>query len=101
MDAISDSTGFVDSTITLLERLLAVGIEDAVVMTGYDDCAIGVLERCVMDPIVIYDKAKIIEQLLDEGCDDHAGANEFYEYNHLGAWGGDKTPGFLIRLPGI
>ena len=54
-----------------------------------------------MDPIVIYDKAKIIEQLLDEGCDDHAGANEFYEYNHLGAWGGDKTPGFLIRLPGI
>ena len=101
MDAISDPTGFADSTLTLEERLLDVGVEDALVMTGYDDCAIGVLERCKMEPIVIYDKAKVIKQLMDEDCDNEYGANEFYEYNQLGGWHGDKTPGFLIIFPEI
>ena len=101
MDAISDPTGFADGTLTLEERLLDVGIEDGLVMTGYDDCAIGVLERFGMEPIVIYDKAKVIKQLMEELGDDEHGANEFYEFNQLGAWHGDKTPGFLIIFPEI
>ena len=54
-----------------------------------------------MDPIVIYDKAKVIKQLMEEGCDNESGANEFYEYNLLGGYHGDKTPGFLIIFPKI
>jgi biotin synthase-related radical SAM superfamily protein len=51
-----------------------------------------------MEPIVIYDKAKVIEKLIENGCDDYEGANEFYEFNQLGGWHGDKTPGFLIQV---
>jgi hypothetical protein len=101
MAARSDSTGSVESVITLSGRLLDLGIEDALVMDGFDDCAIGILERCGMKPIVIYDKEKIIDQLMvDEGYD-HLGANDYYQYNQLGSWLSDKAPGFLIRLPGM
>tara|TARA_R110000787_G_scaffold204632_1_gene315121 strand:+ start:123 stop:458 length:336 start_codon:yes stop_codon:yes gene_type:complete len=96
---LSDATGFIETTVTLAERLLDLGVESALIMDGYDDCAIGVLERFGMESIVIYDKEKVIQQLIDEGCDDYEGANEFYEFNQLGGWHGDLTPGFLIKLP--
>ena len=99
MVAISDSTGFVDSTVTLAEKLLDIVVEDALIMDGYDDCVIGVLERSDTEPIVLYDKEKVIEQLIAEGCDSYSGALEYYEYHQLGGYHGDKTPGFLIRLP--
>ena len=99
MIAISDPTGFVDSDVTLAEKLLDIGVEDALIMDGYDDCVIGVLERFGMEPIVLYDKEKVIEQLIAEGCDSYSGALEYYEFNQLGGYHGDKTPGFLIRLP--
>ena len=99
MYAISDPTGFVDSTVTLTERLLELGVESALIMDGYDDCAMGILERFGMEPIVLYDKQKVLEQLMEEGCDSYEGALEYYEFNQLGGWHGDQTPGFLIRLP--
>ena len=101
MVAISDSTGFVDSVVTLAEQVLDIGVEDAMIMDGYDDCVIGVLERFGMEPIVLYDKEKVINKLVENGCDDYEGANEYYEFNQLGFWHGDKTPGFLIRLPKV
>ena len=96
---VSDSTGFIDLKVTLAERLLELGIEEALVMTGFDDCVIGVLERYGMEPIVLYDKEKVIEQLMEEGCDSYEGALEYYEFNQLAGWHGEKTPGFVVRLP--
>ena len=97
MVAISGPAGFADSTVTLAERLRELGVENALTMDGYDDCVVGVLERFNMEPIVLYDKAKVIHKLMDEGCDDYEDALEYYEYNQLGGWHGDKTPGFLVR----
>tara|TARA_R110000744_G_scaffold77386_1_gene152771 strand:- start:1140 stop:1478 length:339 start_codon:yes stop_codon:yes gene_type:complete len=96
---LSDATGFIETTVTLAERLLELGVESALIMDGYDDCVIGVLERFGMEPIVLYDKEKVIEQLMDEGCDSYEGALEYYEFNQLGGWHGEKTPGFLVWLP--
>ena len=87
------------TTVSLANQLLDLGVDDALTMDGYDDCVIGVLERFGMEPIVLYDKEKVIQKLMDDGCDSYEGANEYYEYNQLGGWHGDKTPGFLIRLP--
>ena len=95
----SDATGFTDSTVTLAEQLLDLGVESALTMNGYNDCAIGILERYGMESIVIYDKEKVIEKLMADGCDSYEGALEFYEYNQLGGWHGDMTPGCLVRLP--
>ena len=75
-----------------------MGVEDALTMDGYDDCAVGVLERCATESIVIYDKEKVLEKLMADGCDTYEEALEFYEYNQLGGWHGDRTPGFLIKL---
>ena len=88
-------------TENLSERLLELGVESALVMDGYNDCVAGILERFGMESIVLYDKDKVIQKLMDEGCDSYEGAVEYYEFNQLGGWHGDKTPGFLIRLPEV
>jgi len=77
--------------------------DEAVLMDGFDDCIIGVLERFGMDSIVLYDKQKVIEKLMKESsAPDELGdlameqALEYYEYNMLGSWIGERTPGFVI-----
>jgi hypothetical protein len=98
--SVSDATGFIDSTATLAERLLDLGVEDALIMDGYDDCVVGVLERFGQkETIVLYDYDLVIQKLIDGGCEDYEEAFEYYSFNQLGAWVGDKTPGFLRRLP--
>ena len=88
------------STVTLAERLHDLGIESALVMDGFDDCVIGILERYgQQETIVLYDKDKVIQKLMDEGCDSYTSAVEYYEFNQLGGWHGNKTPGFLVKLP--
>jgi|TARA_R110000765_G_C18807588_1_gene594308 hypothetical protein len=93
-----DDTAFIDSTATLTEQLLELGVEGAPTMCGFDDCVVGVLERFGMECIVIYDKEKVIEKLMAGGIPTYEEALEFYEYNQLGSWYGDLTPGFLIKL---
>jgi|TARA_R110000744_G_C19220101_1_gene547016 hypothetical protein len=84
----------------LSDQLLDIGIEDALVMDGYDDCVIGILERCGTDHVVLYDKEKVIEKIMEESPGgSYLEAVEYYEFNQLGGWHGDRTPGFLIRLP--
>ena len=97
--SVPDAMGFVESIVTLTEQLLDLGVESALTMDGYDDCAIGILERYGMESIVIYDKEKVISQLMDEGIPTYEEALEFYEFNQLGSWVGDGTPGFLVKLP--
>ena len=85
----------------LSDRLLDIGIENVLVMDGYDDCVIGVLERFGMDPVVMYDKEKVINKIMDESPGgSYEEAVEYYEFNQLGGWHGEKTPGFLVKLNG-
>ena len=73
--------------------------DEAVLMDGFDDCIIGVLERFGMDSIVLYDKQKVIEKLMAPLAGfpvTEEEALEYYEYNMLGSWIGERTPGFVI-----
>ena len=97
----SDATGFVERTVTLAELLFDLGLESTLTIGGYDDCVIGILERYGMERIVVYDREKVIHKLMDGGIESYAAALASYKSQQLGAWHGDKTPGFLIRLPGI
>jgi len=86
---------------TLSERLLDIGVESATSLgRPFDHCAMGVLERFGMDePVVLYDKAKVISRLTRRPhhmSDEEA--EEYYNYNILGAWVGEGTPAFLTRL---
>jgi hypothetical protein len=67
---------------------------DLIVMDGYDDCIVGVVERCGQDPIVCYDKGKVIQRLESDGMTTEE-AEEFFYFNQLGSWMGSTTPCFL------
>lgn len=67
-----------------------------ILMDGYDDCIVGVIERFGQLPIVCYDREKILLKLQQNGMSDFE-AFEFYEFNQLGAWVGDRTPCFLTK----
>ena len=85
---------------TLTETLSDLGAEDALIMDGFDDCILGILERFGIDqPIVVYDREKVIAKLMDNDGMTHEEALEFYYFNQVGAWVGEKTPAFLIKMP--
>jgi len=67
-----------------------------VFMDGYDDCIEGLVERFGMDPVVCYDKEKVIAKIIRDGMttDD---AYEWFEYNQIGAWVGDGIPCFITK----
>lgn len=67
------------------------------IMDGYDDCIVGVLERFGQDPCVLYDRDKVLDKLQDEGMTEEESV-EWYEYNQLGAWVGPGTPGFVVPI---
>jgi hypothetical protein len=69
--------------------------EDALIMDGFDDCIIGTCDRFgLSETVVAYDYDKVIKKLMEEGMTDDE-AVEFFEFNMLGAWVGDKTPVFI------
>jgi hypothetical protein len=60
---------------------------------GFDEAIIGVAERIGMEPVVAYDANKIIEILSREMTEDEA--VEYFEFNILGAYMGERTPVFV------
>lgn len=68
-------------------------VTELLTMTGFDDCIIGVVERFDSPPIVCYDKAKVIQRLMQDMSENEA--EEFFAYNQLGAWLGEQTPCFI------
>lgn len=63
-------------------------------MTGYDDCILGICERFGMEPVIAYDKNKVLTKLQSDGMNEEE-AIEWFEYNQIGAWVGDYTPVFI------
>jgi hypothetical protein len=63
----------------------------------YDKCILGVADRIGMEPCVVYDRAKVIQVLMDGGMDAES-AEEFFEFNMAGSYMGKHTPMFLYPL---
>jgi hypothetical protein len=64
----------------------------------YDKCIVGVVRR-FNDRFVLYNQdcvlAAMAESMIPDGGDAWTEAVEFFEYNTIGAWVGEHTPGFL------
>lgn len=71
--------------------------EEAYFADGFDDAIIGVAQRFGMPPVAAYDYEQVIGKLMADGMDRDA-AEEFFEFNIIGAWVGDTTPVFIRRL---
>lgn len=68
--------------------------EELLIADGFDEAIIGVDEHNVR---VVYDVFKIIDILIQDGMSTDE-AYEFYAYNILGSYVGEKTPLFIKLL---
>jgi len=62
----------------------------------FDEAILGVAERIGMESVVAYDTDKIIEILSRDMPEDDA--LEYFEYNILGAYVGDRTPIYVNTI---
>jgi len=65
------------------------------VPTGVEHALVGVVERFGIGPVALINKELVIKEYVDGGMSGEE-AEEFYQFNCLGAWVGDETPAFLI-----
>ena len=61
----------------------------------YDAAIIGVVERAGASPVIAYDTQKILDILERDMSMEEA--QEFFEYNILGAYMGDQTPMYITQ----
>ena len=74
---------------------------------GFEDCAVGVVNRFGMQPLVLYDEQKMLDKLaagmeedLSEGAQSpEEMARDYYDFNIIQAWMGDGTPAFATFFP--
>ena len=62
----------------------------------FDEAILGVAERIGQEPVVAYDTTKVVEILSRSMSVDEA--YEYFDYNILGAYVGDKTPLFITTM---
>lgn len=64
----------------------------------FDEAIVGVLQRPLLsDTVAIYDREKVIDAMVDSmGMEDRDEAEEYFEYNTIGAYMGEETPVYLI-----
>jgi len=67
---------------------------DALLATGFEAALIGVCYRCSQPPLATYSRRKCIEILAAQGMS-HDEAEEYFEFNVVGAWMGENTPVFV------
>jgi hypothetical protein len=64
----------------------------------FDEAIVGIADRIGMSPVVVYDTTKLIDILCERDGMDREEATEFYEFNILGAYVGERTPMFINLL---
>lgn len=64
---------------------------------GYDSAIIGIAQRGGTE-FVVYDSAEVVRILRRRDGMSQAEAEDFFEFNVLGAWVGEKTPLFVTVL---
>lgn len=68
--------------------------DEMMMMDGYDDCIVGIVEQFGRPPIVCYDKDRVLKKLQKGGMSQEE-AEEYWSFNQIGAWVGDHTPCFI------
>lgn len=71
------------------------GLEDALLADGFEDAFIGFAERCASEPVAVYDYGRAIKVLVDRDGMGEEEAEEYLQFNVLGAYVGERTPWFL------
>jgi hypothetical protein len=70
---------------------------NALIADGLDGAIIGMVFRCAMQPVVLYDYDKCIEIFAQSGMG-YEEYIEYMEFNVVGAYVGENGPVFLNRF---
>ena len=65
---------------------------------AFNDALIGYGERCALGPIAVYDTNRVLSILEEKFKMTSEEANEWFDYNILGAYMGENTPLFVNDL---
>jgi len=68
---------------------------------GFEKAFIGIAHRACQEDVVAYDYDKCIAVLCERDGMAYEEAVEFFWFNTLGAWVGDKTPVFIKQMTDI
>ena len=68
---------------------------------GFDKAFLGVASRYGMDDVFAYDYDKVLKTLIEQQGMSPDEAQEWVEFNIIGAWVGNKTPLFVKRYGSI
>lgn len=69
-------------------------LEGLLLATGFDDCILGVAERCGQPDVVAYDAQAIVASLERDGMREEE-AWEYFWFNISGSYVGELTPVFI------
>ena len=70
--------------------------EGAVLLDGFEDCIIGIVEEFGNGRRILYSKEKILSTLQEMGMT-HGEAEEYFDYNILGLYVSEQNPLFLDK----
>ena len=84
-----------------LREILAEDDPELLFADGYDDAIVGITNRFGQESVVLYDRSRILETLVTQDGMTYEEALEFFDFNIIGAWMGDRTPAYadLILRP--
>jgi hypothetical protein len=68
---------------------------DAILADGFENAIIGTCHRFGQEPVVAYDYEKCIEILMKDLS--REAAEEYFQFNIIGAWVGEYTPVFIYK----
>ena len=68
---------------------------------GFEEAFVGVAHRACQEDVVAYDYDKCIAILCERDGMEYDDAVEFFSFNTLGSWVGDKTPIFIKTMSSI
>jgi len=68
---------------------------EALFADGFEDALVGVCRRFGQPTLAAYDRVKCIAILMRRDGMSEEEAEEFFDFNVIGAWAGESTPVFL------
>jgi hypothetical protein len=77
-----------------MEESLDASLVDAPRVTGHDNAVVGVGRVYGREPVLVYDRHRIVSNLVAAGMSERA-AEVYFEEEIAGAWAGPRTPVYL------
>ena len=77
-----------------MDESLDASLVDAPRVIGHDNAVVGVGRVYGREPVLVYDRQRIVSNLVADGMSEQA-AEVYFEEEIAGAWGGPRTPVYL------